>query len=97
MSTRKQREIYTLEFRMEAVRLALSGEKSIVQTANDLGINPSTLHTWIVKYRDEVVPEVETKLSMKQELLALQKQNKRLREERDILKKATAYFASESQ
>lgn len=97
MSTEKQRKVYTVEFRMEAVRLALSGEKSVIQTANDLGINPSTLHTWTGKYREEVVPEVETKLSLKQELVALQKQNKRLREERDILKKATAYFARQSQ
>ncbi len=96
MSTKKPREIYTIEFRQEAVRLALSGERSIAQTARDLGINQSSIPTWIGKYREEVVPTVETKLNLNQALLALQKENRRLREERAILKKATAYFASQS-
>ncbi len=96
MSTKKPREIYTMEFRQEAVRLGLSGEKSIAQTARDLGINQSTIHSWIGNYRDEVVPTVGMKLNLNQELLALQKENRRLQEERDILKKATAYFASQS-
>ncbi len=96
MSTNKAREIYTIEFRQEAVRLALSGEKSIARTARDLGINESTLHTWIGKYRDDVVPTVERKLDRAQEFLNLQKENRRLKEERDILKKAAAYFASQS-
>ncbi len=96
MSTKKPREIYTIEFRQEAVRLALSGEKSIAQTARDLGINQSTIHTWIGKYRDDAVPTVERKLERGQELLNLQKENRRLKEERDILKNAAAYFASQS-
>ena len=70
--------------------------RCIAQTARDLGINQSTMHTWIGKHRDEVVPTVETKLTLNQELLALQKENRRLQEERDILKKGTAYFASQS-
>ena len=96
MSIKNQREIYTIDLRRECVRLALSGKKSIAQTARDLGVNQSTLHTWIGKYRDEVVSDVETKLSLKQQLTDLQKQVRRLREERDILKKATAYFACAS-
>ena len=96
MSAKKPREIYTIEFRQEAVRLALSGEKSIAQTARDLGINQSTIHIWIGKYRDEVVPTVETTLNLNQALLTLQKENRRLQEERDSLKKVTAYFASQS-
>lgn len=96
MSTKKPREIYTIEFRQEAVRLALSGEKSIARTGRDLGINESTLHTWIGKYRDDVVPTVERKCDRAQEFLNLQKENRRLKEERDSLKKAAAYFASQS-
>ena len=46
MSTKKPREIQTIEYRQEAVCLALSGEKSIAQTAGDLGFNQSTLPTW---------------------------------------------------
>ncbi len=79
-----------------ACYLALSGEKSIAQTARDLGVNQSTIHTGIGKYRDELVPTVEMKLNLNEQLLALQKENRRLQEERDLLKKATAYLASQS-
>jgi len=96
MSTKKPREIYNIAFRLDAVRLALSGEKSIAGTAPDLGINQSTLHTWIGKYRDDVVPAVERKCDRAQEFLELQKENRRLKEESDSLKKAAATFASQS-
>ncbi len=43
---------YSSEFKESAIKLALEGEKSIGQTAVDLGIKKSTLYTWIHKYND---------------------------------------------
>ena len=88
MSNRK----YTKEFKLEAVRLALSSEQSQAQVARDLGINEPSLYNWISQYRGEVL-ENEHTLSPEQELVALKKENAQLRQEREILKKAAAYFA----
>jgi transposase len=43
-------KIYTAEFKESAVKLVNETDKTIAQTARDLGINENTLHTWIVKY-----------------------------------------------
>lgn len=82
---------HTQEFRDKAVKLALNGEKNVAATARDLGINISTLHTWINKYRDQVDVEASTDVHVR--LLEQEKEIRRLKEERDILKKAAAYFA----
>ena len=70
--------------------------RCIARASRDLGVNESTLPTWIGKYRDDIVPTVERRLGRAQEFLHLQKENRRLKEERDRLKKAAAYFASQS-
>jgi transposase len=92
MKSRNKASQHTQEFREKAVKLALSGGKSIAVTARDLGLNISTLHTWINKYRDEV--EVQPSTDLEATLIEQEKEIKRLKEERDILKKASAYFAS---
>lgn len=48
--SKKQQNIYSSEFKESAIKLALEGEKSIGQTAVDLGIKKSTLYTWIHKH-----------------------------------------------
>jgi len=83
---------YTTEFKRDAVRLALSSENSQVQVARDLGINQASLYNWISQYRGEVLDSSNT-LSPEQELAALKKENAQLKQEREILKKAAAYFA----
>lgn len=92
MKSRNKASQHTQEFREKAVKLALSGGKSIAVTARDLGLNISTLHTWINKYRDEV--EVQPSTDLEARLIEQEKEIKRLKEERDILKKASAYFAA---
>lgn len=89
---------YTSEFKQAAVKLAVEGEKSVAQTARDLGINENTLHTWISKYHRKPVTAstVIDQQHLYDELAELRKENKRLKEERVILKKAAAYFASET-
>lgn len=88
MSNRK----YTKEFKLDAVRLALSSEQSQAQVARDLGINEPSLYNWISQYRGEILADPHT-LCPEQELVALKKENAQLRQEREILKKAAAYFA----
>jgi transposase len=93
---------YEKSFREEAVKLALSGGKSISQTARDLGIKESTLYSWIysIKGSNTEVSDGTKKLSSEQlvdELTRLRKENARLKEEREILKKAAVFFAREEQ
>lgn len=86
---------YTAEFRASAVKLANESDKPITQVAKDLGINVNTLHTWIGKYSrpTENNKTVRTDEHLYDELKRLKKEVARLTEERDLLKKAAAYFA----
>jgi len=87
---------YSAEFKESSVKLAISSSQPITQTARDLGV-PNTLHTWINKYSQpkELNKTVRTDEHLYEELKRLKKENARLIEERDLLKKAAAYFAKE--
>jgi transposase len=88
---------YAQEFKESSTKLALESKSTIAQTARELGVNVNTLHTWIHKYSgvkaDNIVGD-DNKLH--DELKRLKKENYQLTQERDILKKAAAYFAKES-
>jgi len=86
---------FTVEFKAEAVRLALSGERSQRAVADDLGIGYSTLDRWIGRHRDTTASIPVAGESSEDELKRLRRENHILREEREILKKATAFFAKE--
>ena len=92
----KQRRSYTEEFTAEAVRAATAGDRSLTQVARDLGVNASVLQSW--KQRLNVgAGEVAGKRDepLEQELRRLRRENASLREDREILKKAAAFFAKE--
>jgi transposase len=98
MDQEKQKaKLYNAEFRESSVKLAIESNKPITQTARDLGVNSNTLHTWINKYSQpkEQSKVVRTDEHLYEELKRLKKENARLIEERDLLKKAAAYFAKE--
>lgn len=85
----------TDEFRAEAVRIALTSGLPRKQVAADLGIGFSTLNNWIQKDRcDPKKPTTQSDLEF--EIAKLRKENRLLREERDVLKKATQFFAERS-
>ena len=85
----------TPEFRAEAVRIALTSGLPRRQVAADLGVGFSTLNDWIRKDRDD--PGKPTLHSdMEKELAELRRENRLLREEREVLKKATQFFAERS-
>jgi transposase len=92
-----QQRRFTKEFEDEAVRLALTSGRTQREIAGDLGIGLSTLVRWIGRSRDRqaLTPGGQTEPNMAAELKRLRRENEILRQERDILKKATAFFARE--
>ena len=87
---------YSAAFKERAVKLAVESEQSLAQPARALGVNENTLHTWIGKYhRAERQEQQVQDEHLYEELKRLRKENARLKEERDILKKAAAYFAQQ--
>ena len=93
----KSRARYTLEFKLEAVRLVKSGQEATV-TARVLGVPKQTLSNWVRRaQRGELKGAADRPVSAEQmELARLRAELARVKMERDILKKATAYFAKES-
>ena len=94
---------YTEEFKRDAVALYENSPGASIQTiAADLGINRATLHNWLKKYGTGVRSKATTKASMSmsvteaERIRQLERQVKRLQEERDILRKAAKYFAEET-
>jgi transposase len=96
--TRRKRRSFTPEFKAEAVRLCRVGDRSVMQVASDLDLTETALREW-VKRADadagEGSPEVLTS-GERDELRELRKRVKRLEMEREILKKAAAFFAKEN-
>jgi len=87
---------YTEEFKAEAVRLARSfPEKSIRQLAYELGIADQTLRNWIRQAEIDRGERAGLTTEEREELRKLRRENKILHEEREILKKAAAFFAKE--
>lgn len=96
--SKKVKTKYTTEFKERAVKMVIRSEKPTSQIANDLGIKTTTLYSWVnkVKYSEQPVKEQSSE-QMFDELVRLKKELSEVKEQRDILKKATAYFAKESQ
>ena len=82
----------TDEFRQDAVRIALTSGLTGKQVADDLGVGMSTLKKWITVYRDTDVVSKED-LDLAQENERLRREIRLLKEEREIFKKATQFFA----
>lgn len=93
--SKKKKVNYTEEFKQESAKLALKSDCSLERTAKNLGVSATALRNWIKKYRSGSVKEKAN--SMELEIKQLKKELSRVRQERDILKKATAYFAGEVQ
>lgn len=93
----KNAKNYDIDFKQSSAKLAVESDRSISETAKALGVNESTLHGWIKKYGDgaKKSPCNSNIKQLEQENVLLRKENARLKQERDILKKATAYFAGE--
>ena len=88
---RRRRVRYTAEFKAEALRIVEQSSESLGRIAKDLGMTEKTLHAWVKATRP--TPREPLNESERAELERLRRDNRRLQMERDILKKATAFFA----
>mgnify|MGYP001081266039 CR=1 FL=1 len=95
MSNNK-RNNYPLEFKISSVQLASDSDQSIAQTARDLGVNINTMHNWIARYSNSNKNNMTNKENSSEEIKRLKKELAMVKQERDLLKKAAAYFAKES-
>jgi len=96
MDTRRK---YSREFKLEAVKLVKERGVAAKQAALDLGINEAMLRRWIKELTDDphqAFPGLGNMKPEQAEIARLQKEVAKLKMERDILKKAAAYFAKES-
>jgi transposase-like protein len=98
MSRRKRRK-FDADFKREAVALTKVGDRSVGEVSKDLDLTETALREWVKRADEEKTASLPGALSAveREELLRLRKQVKRLEMERDILKKATAFFAKESE
>jgi transposase len=93
---KKPKRKYTRDFKLEAVKLVLEQKMKQAQVARDLGLSPQVLWRWVTQYRQDSDQSFPGKGRLKpedQRVRDLEQQVTRLTMERDILKKAMAYFA----
>jgi len=90
-----KRQVYDEAFRREAVQLLATSGRTVIEVADDLGIGRSTLTKWKSKFAEaELMAGPHD--DVHRELARLRRENELLRAERDLLKKATAFFAKET-
>lgn len=93
------RRRYTREFKIEAVRLAEASDKSLFEVAKELGIHQNTLYKWrrqMLAEGQQAFPGQGNRKAKDTEMFQLRRELERVREERDILKKALVFFSKES-
>jgi transposase len=94
MNTKKK---FTEEFRREAIKLVTEQGYSQSEAGKSLGINGKNISRWLKESQlKKHSPAIQTKQDVNEELNRLRKENHRLKLEREILKKAAAFFANES-
>jgi len=97
--TELKRRQYTAEFKKEAVELVTRENYTVAQAARSLGISRSMLDRWRRQYREcgqGAFPGTGHQIAEVEELRRLREENRRLKLEKEILKKAAAFFARES-
>jgi transposase len=94
----QERRSFTEEFKQEAVRRAAARDTTVTQVARELGIHANLLHAWRRQYALAAPDDTDVKsaLPLEEEIRRLRRENASLREDREILKKAAAFFAKES-
>ena len=89
---------YTVEFKAEAVRLYHASGKSLTQVARDIGIGKTTLTAWVKQGEIDAGrgPKGALTTEEREELVRLRRENRQVKQERDFLKKVSAFFAKEN-
>lgn len=100
MKTKQKRQRFTPEFKHGAVKLVIEQGYSCSEVARRLGIHENNVNRWVREYRDKHDPPLNegdaSRKDLETEVKRLRKENQRLQMEREILKKAAAFFAKES-
>jgi transposase len=86
---------YPPEFKSEAVRLVRSSDKSVSQLAKELGVSDNSLRSWVRQAEIDEGNREGLTTDEREELKRLRRENKLLKQERNFLKKAAAFFARE--
>ena len=96
--SKKPRRKFTPEQKSEAVAIVKQSGKSVNQVAREMGLTESALRSWVKKAElaEQPVPRGELSSAERQELPHLRRELKRVKMERDFLKKAATFFAKES-
>jgi len=97
VSKRKSRRPYPPEFRAEAVELYRVSGRSLAKVAGDLDISIESLRAWVKQAEVDRGEREGLTTDEREELAELRRENARLRQEREILKRAAAFFARESE
>ena len=92
----RRRRSFTPEFKAEVVALCRAGERSIGQVCRDLDLTETAVRRWVTQAEIDAGVRDGLTTAEREELARLRKENRILREERDILKRATAFFARET-
>jgi transposase len=93
------RRTYAREFKESAARLVAEQGYTVAQAADSLGVDPNSIRDWVKKFTpspgDSATPSTDGLAALRRDNERLRAENKRLLMEREILKKATAFFAKE--
>src|SRR5437762_5279971 len=94
----RARRSFTLEFKAEIVELCQRGDRSIGQVARELDLTETAVRAWVRQAERDAGSRGDGGLTSteRQELAALRRENRRLREDVEILKRATSFFAKET-
>jgi transposase len=93
---RRPRRSFTDEYKAEVVQLCCTSGKSIAEVARDLGLGETAVRRWVAQAEIDAGRRPGLTTEEHAELVALRKENRVLREERDILRRATVFFAKET-
>ena len=95
---KKKRRTFSRDYKLAAVKKVIEHGLSYCEVARDLGIRDTMIHNWRKAFEADgtLQAEVDSNPSVEAELKRLREENRQLKMERDILKKATAFFAKES-
>ena len=95
-SNGQPRRVFRADYKAEVVELCRSGGRSIGQVCRDLGLGETAVRRWVSQAEVDSGQREGLTTSEREELAYLRRENRVLREERDILKRATAFFARET-
>jgi transposase len=89
------RRSFSREFKLSAVQLVQEQGYTVAEAAKSLGVDPGSIRDWVKRLASQAGSGVQSESGLRAELQRLREENKRLLMEREILKKATAFFAKQ--